>query len=199
MAARKDGAPTQPVRFSRKHTALGAAVESKRAQLGRYETSIYHGQRAAPIFLQLLQNSVHAKDLSWCFRPCSTIPAYRSVGWKCCRLMLLETNDVARVAEHDRDLFPYQQHHLQRRGREHSADCHYACWSVENVTMRLRKQPQVQLNQHLHFHLSQVRLLDRTKLQCGIWAGVCARVCGKWIAVTFYLISPKSVNEVELH
>lgn len=52
--------------------------------------------------------------------------AYRSVlGGKCCRLMLLEANDVARVAAHDTDLFPYQQHHLQRRG-----ECVQAHWTL---------------------------------------------------------------------
>lgn len=42
--------------------------------------------------------------------PCPVTPAYRSVGWKCCRLMLLEANDVARVPAlaDDTDLFPYQ-------------------------------------------------------------------------------------------
>lgn len=165
MSARKDGATTQPVWFNRKHTAIGAAVEIKRAQVGRCETSIHHGQRAATILLQLLQ------ILGWSLRPFPVMLAYRSVGWKCCRLMLLEANDVACVVAlaDDTDLFPYQQHHLQRRG-EWTLCWLPLCWLIhgklwfQNVTIRNRKQHQVQLDQHLHFSLSQVELLDRTKL-----------------------------------
>lgn len=144
MAARKDGTEnTQLLELQ--------STWNQRAQGERSEKSIYHSQRAATILLQILQKSVHPEDLSCSFRSCT---ALRSVGWKCCHL-LLAANDVAAMAAltDDTDLFLYQQYHLQRR---HGwLQVHWTlCWlplcllvhvrpRFRNVTIRRQKQPQV--------------------------------------------------------
>lgn len=130
---------------------------NQRARGQRSEKSINHGQREAAIVLQILQNSVHPEDPSSSFCSCPAMATSRSAGWKCCHL-LLEANDVtaAAVLKDDTDLFPYQQHHLQRR-------CGWLqvqrtlCWlpigllvhvkQISNVRLKRRKQPQVQLSQ----------------------------------------------------